>query len=270
MAHPWFKSFVEWRLTDVMVASDAELERAATACERLTVLFGILVVIGLLLEVIVAAWGDPFLDRWGAVGTDLLVAIGVFGEILFGLKGAARQRELQRRSNIKLSEATDRAAAATQKAEEAQLARVKLEVQLAPRMLTQEQYVALQSLEGQVAAVNITATSDYEANRFAAQIAQALSDAGIVVKLCPNRVGLVWSEIYVVMPMPVEEYRKVPLYVALKAAGLSVGCGDRRQVPMIDLPPEVPVIMVGEKKGLSYPSIPHAFNQSSRTAARKE
>jgi len=58
-----------------------------------------------------------------------------------GRRGSTYQDELTRRSN---KEASD----ANKKAEEAQLARVTLEAQLAPRSLTKDHYDALQTLRG--------------------------------------------------------------------------------------------------------------------------
>jgi hypothetical protein len=152
----WWRAFGTRRLADVNSATDLQLELAASACETLALISGSLVVAGLVAEVIEATLHlqrYPFFDRWGAVIADVPVAAGVFGEILFSKKGAACQSELQRRSKAALADATEKAARANQKAEEAQLARVKLEVQLAPRFLTKEQIAVLQTLKGQVAAV---------------------------------------------------------------------------------------------------------------------
>ena len=268
-----WKAFSAWRLTNLNSATNIELELAASSCETLALISGVLVVVGLVGEVIEAVFHlhrYPFFERWGSVVADVPVAVGVFGEIFFSAKGAARQSELQRRSNIRLSEATEKAAAANQKAEEAQLARAKLETQLAPRLLTKEQYEIFQTLKGQIAAVNITPISDYEASRFAAQIAQALGDAGIEVKLFPPRVGPVWTDVYLVIPDANEDFRKEPLYGVFKSAGISVGGCNRSQRPMYDFPPDIPIIMVGEKKGLSYPEIPYAFNFSTKNVTRVE
>jgi hypothetical protein len=125
----------------------------------------------------------------------------------------------------------------------------------------------LQTLKGKVSAVNVTALSDYEATRFADQIAQALGHAGIDVKIWPQRVGIVWTEIYVVIPKPVTDYSKEPLYEAFKNAGSRVGCGDRSHVSLIEMLADVPVIVVGERAGLSYPQIPHVYNLSSKNVS---
>jgi hypothetical protein len=73
----------------------------------------------------------------------------VLGEILFHRRGGTCQDELTRRSNSEASEANE-------KAEEAQLARFRLEVQLAPRALTKDHYDALQALRGKIDKCTIT------------------------------------------------------------------------------------------------------------------
>jgi hypothetical protein len=158
--------------------------------------------------------------------------------------GHSCDKELTRRSNDKLEEALARAARA--------------EEQLAPRNITKEQFDKLQELKGQVSSVIMTTPSDFESTRFAAQIGQALNSAGIDVKVAPQRIGMIWSELYIVVPERVPDFGKVPLYKAFFKAGFSVGCGDRSHVPMRDLPTDIAVIMVGVKKSRSQ-GIPFAW-----------
>jgi hypothetical protein len=123
MTMKWRKAFAAWRITDVNSATDLELELAASACETLALISGILVVVGLVAEVIEATFhlqAYSFFDRWGAVLADLPVAVGVFGEIFFSAKTAARQSELQRRSKDRLSEATRQATEANERTAEIQ------------------------------------------------------------------------------------------------------------------------------------------------------
>lgn len=94
-------------------------------------------------------WRTVPLERWGSEGADFPVAAGVLGEILFHRRGGTCQDELTRRSNSEASEANE-------KAEEAQLARFRLEVQLAPRALTKDHYDALQALRGKIDKCTIT------------------------------------------------------------------------------------------------------------------
>lgn len=204
---------------------------------------------------------NSFLEQWGSAVADAGIAFGIVGEVLFSRKDARIQTELRSRSNKKLADAEIAAATATERAASADLARVKLEAQLAPRALTKEQYDELQTLRGRVSAVNITAACDFEAARFADQVAKALELAGIRVKVCDPRIGLTWADIYIVFPKPVEDCGNEPLFTAFRKARLSIGCGDRSQpaVAMADLPPDIPVVMVGQKRGLLHPAPPYVW-----------
>jgi hypothetical protein len=205
---------------------------------------------------------DSFWERWGSVVSNSLVALGVSGEIQFSRMAFRRDKELKRRSDEKVAETT-------KLAEEAQLERVKLEERLAPRRMTKEQYDKLQALRGVVDAVNITSMSDFEATRFAAQLAKTLRDAGIDAKIHSQRIGLAWTELYVVLPT-LADFRADPLYAALKDAGFTVGCGARVQpsLSMGDLPSGIPVIMVGQKAPLPVDGPPYPFTVLPKTDDR--
>lgn len=181
-----------------------------------------------------------------------MVVIGVAGEVQFARMGYSRQGELTQRIKRQLGEATERAA-------NADLARIKLEAQLAPRSLTEQQFDVFQKLRGEVPALSLTTANDFEASRFGHEIARTLAAAGIEVKIYPPRIGLIWANTYLVFPKPplVSAWEE-PLFTAFKNAGLSTGAGWREQVPMIDLPPDIPVVMVGQK-GVLYPTVPHAL-----------
>jgi hypothetical protein len=77
---------------------------------------------------------------------------------------------------------------------------------------------------------------------------------------------LVWSELYIVIPERVSDFRTVPLYAIFSKAGFSVGCGDRSMAPMGDLPHDIPVIMVGTKKPLTGEIPPFMAGLSTPTA----
>ena len=247
----------ELRLTNgVKNAADAELAKSVELCERAALWGAVIVIAGLVAEGVFAAiqtltpiaWDTPE-GTWGAVIADSLVALGVATEVFFSRLGMSRQRELQRRSDAKLGEATERAA-------QADLKRAELEAQLAPRVITKKQFDVLQTLRGKVLAVGITAISDFESVRFAAQIAEALTAAGLEVRDFDQRIGLVWTDLYIVVPGPIEDFRKEPLYSTFHAAGISVGIGTRDKTALADIPFDIPVIMVGEKK----PLFPHPRN----------
>jgi hypothetical protein len=126
-------------INGVINATNDELRESIESCERAAEQGGIAVIIGLVIEVALAACHPPFdsfAGIWGAVIADSLVALGVAGEVLFSRMGSARQRELQRRSDEKVAEAEARASEANQRAQEAILELAKFR---APRILTGRQ-----------------------------------------------------------------------------------------------------------------------------------
>jgi hypothetical protein len=219
-------------------ATDDALRAASAVDERRGTASALGVFAGLLLEVGLA-WTHPTYDsvvgRWGSVIADALVALGVFGELLFSNRAQLRQHELDRRSREKVASA--------------QLELETLRASYAPRALTRKQCEALQTLKGQVAAVCVTSSATTEAVQFAYQIGLALHAVGIVTRPGAPRAGLVWTEIYLVTPGPSEKDSATePLMEAFRLAGLTVvGCKSRMTIPMPDLPRHIPVIMVGEK-----------------------
>ena len=208
------------------------------------------VVLGLAIEVAIAIVYQEhvsWLQNWLPVAADILVALGVWGEIHFADK-VSRQEEAMRLDAAKqIAEAQRQAAESLRLAEEERHARVKLEAQLAMREITPEQYEALGQMRGKVSAVNITTMGTFEATRYAAQIAKALADAGIKVMMCEPRIGMVWAGLHLVVPAPIENFSQGPIWKGFKDAGLTAGCSDRRHHPLSDLRSEIPVLMVGDK-----------------------
>lgn len=102
--------FPGWRLKNgLMKATDEELEGAAESCEQWTLGGAAILIVGLLLELGLAACDLPhesFWGRWGTVAGTFLVVVGVGAEVLFGRMGTNRQRELSRRSKDRELEAT--------------------------------------------------------------------------------------------------------------------------------------------------------------------
>jgi len=75
------------------------------------------IVVGLVFEVVIALTvsfdiDKKWIDNWGAVIADCLIALGVYAEIHFGRKASGAARELQQRSDVKIAEADARAAEA--------------------------------------------------------------------------------------------------------------------------------------------------------------
>jgi hypothetical protein len=94
-------------------------------------------------------------------------------------------------ADVRIAEATARAAAANQKAEEERLARVKLETRVAPRQITQEQQneltLRLKDFKVQEATL-IASPSTAENEWFVRQIGALLSSAGWNIKILPGTV----------------------------------------------------------------------------------
>jgi hypothetical protein len=124
-------------------ATDDKLEEGSSSCERWAIGCGAVVVISVIVELVLAiahpSYDSPW-ERWGSAASDALIALGIVGEVMFGMWDSRIQTELRNRSNKRVADATVRAAEATKIAEEAQLERVKLEERLSPRSLTKGQY----------------------------------------------------------------------------------------------------------------------------------
>jgi hypothetical protein len=112
-----------------MSKTDSQLEAGVIVDENRSKRCGWVVVAGLVLEVILTAvfpaheaaeanrylW---FIETWGAVFADALVALGVYGEIFFAGRVRKSEDELRRRSNDRVAEAIERAAAFEKEAAE--------------------------------------------------------------------------------------------------------------------------------------------------------
>lgn len=96
---------------------------------------------------------------------------------------AAQLEKDAKSARAAIADANARAAEANRVAEEEKHARLKLEAQLAPRSLTEEQFNILQKLRGKIAAVNVAAEVGLEPSWFATQVATALHKAGIEVRM---------------------------------------------------------------------------------------
>jgi hypothetical protein len=212
--------------------------------ERWSARATLLILLGIIADIALLFWfPHAGTERLAGTAANVVIALGLAIEYVVILRAIIETGKANRESDEKIAEANERAI-------KADLARVELEAKLAPRSLSKEQFEILGTLAGKVDTICITAMSDFEATRFAAQIKDALIDAGITVIDSDQRIGLVWTELYLVFPSPVENFHSEPLYVTFCAAGLSVGANDRRSVPMGDLPLDMPVIMVGTKKPL--------------------
>jgi hypothetical protein len=117
---------VAWRLPNgIKSASDDELEFSGDVCETWTWICGGAVVAAVFAEAAIA-WSHPSYDsaweRWGSVVANMLVALGVAGEVVFAMMAFRRDKELKRRSDEKVAEANARSSESNRLAVEAQTA----------------------------------------------------------------------------------------------------------------------------------------------------
>jgi hypothetical protein len=104
--------------------TDEDINSAISRNEGIALYGGLTVVLGLLLEVVLAAKfhaGKSVLENWGPVIADSLVALGVAAEIAFARLSASGREELQRRSEEKVASANERGAAANERAAKLEL-----------------------------------------------------------------------------------------------------------------------------------------------------
>jgi hypothetical protein len=170
------KPFPAWRLRNgVANASGERLESASESAERWGWGGGGLVLLGIIGEFIIAIFNPPFgtfPERWGSPVCDLLIGLGVAGEIMFSRIGHNLEREMTRRSN-------ERAAQAER---ETRLIRARV----ADRILTPRESAeiasALSNLEKQVVVIHAAPTAP-ESELFARHLCSALATAGWDVKI---------------------------------------------------------------------------------------
>jgi hypothetical protein len=195
-------------------------------------------------------------EIWILVSANVLIGIGLAVEYICILRTIVASGELQRVSDEKVAEANARASEANQIAAGATLELAKLQPQVAPRVLTKEQYDELQTLKGKVPAVSIVWQAGSEPLSFAMQISVALQDAGVVVKLFDSRNDSFWGGIFLAFPPSVDQFEN-PLSKAFLNANLYPSTGNTLGMPMLsDLPTDIPVILVGGKY-LTYSTPPY-------------
>jgi hypothetical protein len=139
-----------WYLPNgTIYANDDQPEEGSSSCERWAIGCGVVVVISVIAELVLAivhpSYDSPW-ERWGLAAADALIALGIVGEVLFGMWDSRIQTELRGRSNKKLADATtgaaeanERAGKANQRAEEASLELAKFK---APRTLDKVAFAA--------------------------------------------------------------------------------------------------------------------------------
>ena len=131
-------------------ATEVQLEGVSSSCEQWGIWCGALVVISVIAEFVIA-WVEPpynsFLKE--SLVPDAGIAIGIVGEVLFGMWNNRIQTELRSRSNKQLAEAVEAAGQANARAAEAnasvveaqertKLAELEIAKLKAPRQITSE------------------------------------------------------------------------------------------------------------------------------------
>jgi hypothetical protein len=131
-----------------------------------------------------------------------------------------------------------------------------LETQIAARSLEKSAFSALKSVDGKVSDVNIMPEDTLESSVLADQIAAALLEAHVNVKLYPSS-GMKLTGIMICFPsLPKftnsvdfdKQLKQEPLYKSFKDAGLNtLWCNLQSLLPSMNIPRTVPLIFVGEK-----------------------
>jgi hypothetical protein len=166
-------------------ATENQLDKASSSCEWWAIGFGLLVIFSVIVEVIVALAAPSYSDfLFDSVFTDAGIAIGVVGEVAFGMWDSRIQTELRKRSNDKLGAAEKAAAEANVRAAEAEKGAVEARLQIfklqMPRQLDEQKF--LKELEAKPkATVNVIFDMDTsDGSILAAQLLNLLTAAGWV------------------------------------------------------------------------------------------
>lgn len=169
-------------------ATENQLESASSSCERWGIWCGALVVAAVIAELVIA-WIEPPYNTFlvDSAIADAAIALGIVGEVAFGMRDGRIQTELRKRSNEKLGAAEKAASEAGQRAAEAslELARIK-----APRSFSAE---AVDRIVAKLLAFSGTQfdigtiQGDPEVFRFQDQLEAALARAG-------------WKQVHWVVP----------------------------------------------------------------------
>lgn len=147
------------------------------------------IVAGLVIEAVLALTfpsGKTVVENWGPIAADIMIALGVYGEIHFSGRAARKQKELQSISDQELANAIQIAAQASEKAArlendaaQARAEQERLKAQLAWRAIAPESASKLKSiLSGHPGGINVQhIANDPEALYLAIQIANIFGNA---------------------------------------------------------------------------------------------
>ena len=163
-------------------ASESQLEEASSSSEWWAIGFGGLVIVSVVVEFVISFMEPPYATfLFDSMFTDAGIALGVVGEVAFGIWDSRIQTELRRRSNVKLAEANERAAAA-------ELETARLRKELAWRRLSEQQIEKISEILSRPDAPKLglrieLAANDAESSTFAQDIASVFRKNGWPVLL---------------------------------------------------------------------------------------
>lgn len=280
MRNPFNILLPPWRFgSNVRSAGDAEVDRLSDGAVLAEWCFAALVILGVLGEFVIASINPPHDSRLGHLGpafADLMVAVGVAGEVIASMVAHKCSSVLLTRSNEslaelwfwrgfaetqieetsenladahrKLAKAIERAASLEK---EAAAIRLELERQVqkqAPRSLSKEQCEILRTLKGKAPAVTIVSSSSAEARAFASTIEMALLEADVAVMVGHANPGQIWTGVRLWLP---DQYLidrdNHPLVKTLRAAGLCNLTGPIAGAQMAHASTDFPIIALGDK-----------------------
>jgi hypothetical protein len=177
--------FPAWYLPKGTInATEGDLEEGSSSCERWGLCCGTLVVIAVIAELVIA-WIEPPYKTFLAESaiTDAAIALGIVGEVMFGMLDGRIQTELRRRSNDMVAEANTIAAQAIKEAAEARERTAEVEKLTAWRRIKPEQYSSIiKAIRDGAAEIDLLVEyerGDAEAFSYARQIAWAFEQAGV-------------------------------------------------------------------------------------------
>jgi len=135
----------------------------------------------------------------------------------------------------------------------------RLKSQAAPRTLTKEQFNAIQTLKDRIPAINLAVEVDSECQMFAGILASALMNAGINVRgysLPLNMRGSSGLVIYDQQILSDDSAGNV-IYETLANAGVVVFVKLTRLPDALDMPRDIPAILVYERPSAPFISPPY-------------
>jgi hypothetical protein len=171
---------------------ERELKKAESRYDELAKFGGIAVVLGLLIEVVLTVRfpkGVTYLERWGPVFADALIALGVTGEVIFAARARSKAEALKVISDQKVvgantaaAQAHERAAALEKEAAEARERTAEIEKLTAWRRISPEQHssisVAIRDAEPKITLRIEYQSGDMEAFMYARGISRVLEQSG--------------------------------------------------------------------------------------------